>query len=69
MLETIKTLLQEPEQDFAVFYQEYINSVQDDNINKEVMHLQITSQGDKHSVLRCLNDIQRGLNNEFFERS
>ena len=69
MLETIKTLLDEPEEPFNMFYQEYVNTIQDNNLDREVMHLNVTSQKDQKSVLECLNNIQRGLKDEFFEGS
>lgn len=69
MLETIKTLLTEPAEPFSTFYQEYVNETQDRNLDAEIAHLNITSQKDQNSVTVCLNDIQRGLRNEFFERS
>lgn len=68
MLETVKTMIVETEKPFDIFYHEYIEEVQDASIESELSHISSAASTNSSSVVQCMNDIERGLRDEFFKR-
>lgn len=62
MLTTVQKIINDSDDvPFDAFYQNYVVSVQDSNLNRELSHLNINTFKQSNEVEDCLNKLERGL--------